>query len=141
MSAIDSLLQTQRWAIRERRQALTDLAGMAERLRQDIRTLEGQLADSARSLDDGGGEAQGSDPYRAELEARCGRLQATLKDIEQEASSLEEELQQALRAMEDVEQANRNRTAAGGGSPKSRDASIRDRLATSLYQTRARRST
>ena len=139
MSAIDSLLRTQRWAIRERRQALTDMAGLAERLRRDLKSLESQLAASAESLGQDDGDSP--TPDRAALEARCSRLQVTLKDIEREAAALEKELQDALNEVEDVEQANRNRQTTSSRRVSSREGSMRERLATSFYQTRARRQT
>ena len=137
MTALGSMVRVHRWALDEKQQKLAEIERFCDRMRQDLETLDENLASerdaAARSPD---GTIAFASFIAAALERRR-RLVDSIANLEREADLARDEVGEAFRELKKYEMAETNAKEREGQKRKKQEQLALDEVGVGLYRRRS----
>jgi chromosome segregation ATPase len=109
MSGLDQMLRLQKWSLDEKRRQSSDLEALIERLQDDIRRADG---DVAHEIEIAGQDLQlqrALPEYRKVMAERRLRIEKSIADLTAELEKLREQIMEAFGELKKTEQTILNR--------------------------------
>lgn len=137
MKPLEQLVRLSRWRLDEKRQKLTDLERLSERLRADLERLEEGLAKEREiAAQDESARPAFSSFLEAEL-ARKARLQKSIEDVDREVEAARDDLADAFRELKKYELAKTSQDERARRRQLRTEQATLDELGTQLHRRRS----
>lgn len=136
MKPLEQLVRISRWRLDEKRQKLTDLERLSERLRADLDRLEAGLAREKEAAQTDDAARQAFPAFlKAELE-RKARLEKSIGDVEREVEAARDDLTEAFRELKKYELAKESQDERARRQEDRAEQAALDELGTQLHRRR-----
>lgn len=137
MADLSSLIRLRRWQLDEKRRALTELQGFADRLSAERGRLDMEVATEAAIAAE---TFEGQRAYPAYARAamqRRDQIEKSLHDVEQRIAAATDELRQAFREVKTLELAQADRKRRAKEAVQKKESAMLDEIAVEGFRRRS----
>lgn len=134
MTGFDSLVRISRWQLDEKRQKLTELERLVERLQGDLTRLDEGVASEQRLAERDDMARQAYPAFLKSEMDRRKRLQKSIADVEKEIEAVREEVADAFRELKKYEMAQANELQRVRARRERADQQRTDELGAQLHR-------
>ncbi len=134
MSALSSMVRVHRWILDEKRQKLGDLERLADKMRDDVRRLD---EDIAREREIARASHEASTTYSAFVVAattRRRKIENSLANLEREVGLARDEVSEAFQELKQFETARNNAAERERSERNRREQLALDEMGVGLYR-------
>lgn len=137
MSALESMVRIHRWMLDEKRQKLTDVERFADKMKQDLVSLDAHLEEERAAA---AASPESALTYAAFIRAaleRREKLLGTIANLDHEVELAREEVRGAFQELKKFEKAEDQAQTREETDRKRREQLALDELGVGIYQRRA----
>jgi prefoldin subunit 5 len=129
MSGLEQMLRLQKWTLDEKRRQATDLEALIDRLRGDIRRLDGEVANEVEAARNDLELQRVLPDYK-----RMERIEKSIGDLTSELDKLRDQIMESFAELKKTEQTIANRAQRQRIAQRRREQSRADEVGLQLHR-------
>lgn len=134
MSGLDQMLRLQKWTLDEKRRQAADLEALIERLRGDVRRLDGEVASEIETARKDIELQRALPDYRKVMAERRDRILKSIADLSAELEKLRAQIMESFSELKKTEQTILNRQQRQRVAQRRRDQTRADELGLEMHR-------
>jgi chromosome segregation ATPase len=136
MSGLDQLMRLQKWTLDEKRRQALDLEALIDKLENDIRTLDDDVAREIEASQQSIDLQRALPAYRKMMQERRERLELSINNLRVELQRIQEEIAEAFSELKKTEQTIQSRKQRQRQQERRRDQIVSDDIGLELHRRR-----